>query len=88
MFAIAESLQKEYPQTNLDYATLLIPLRDEFFGTTRPLLLTLLGAVIFVLLCLRECCQFAGGAGHSKTKRDSLSVPRLEQEETGLSGNC
>ncbi|MCI0415644.1 ABC transporter permease [bacterium] len=50
MSAIAQRLQKEYPVTNLYYNTTIIPLREEFFGETKPLLLTLLGAVLFVLL--------------------------------------
>ena len=50
MSAIAQRLQKQYPPTNQDYGTTVIPLREEFFGETKPLLLTLLGAVAFVLL--------------------------------------
>ena len=47
---IANQLQKEYPDTNQNYGATLIPMRQELFGNTRPLVLTLLGAVLFVLL--------------------------------------
>ncbi len=50
MSAITKRLQKEYPQTNQDYGAIVVPLREEFFGDTKPLLLTLFGAVLFVLL--------------------------------------
>jgi predicted permease len=47
---IAKRLQKEYPDTNQDYDAIVVPLREEFFRETKPLLYTLLGAVLFVLL--------------------------------------
>ena len=48
--AIAKRLQKAYPDSNQDYDAIVVPLREEFFGETKPLLYTLLGAVFFVLL--------------------------------------
>jgi predicted permease len=48
--AIAKRLDKAYPETNQDYDAIVVPLREEFFGETKPLLYTLLGAVLFVLL--------------------------------------
>ena len=48
--SIAKRLQKMYPDTNDGYDAIVIPLREEFFGETKPLLYTLLGAVLFVLL--------------------------------------
>src|SRR4029078_12066161 len=47
---IAKRLQKKYPDTTQDYGAIVIPLRDEFFRDPKPLLYTLLGAVLFVLL--------------------------------------
>jgi putative ABC transport system permease protein len=48
--AVAVQLRREYPVANQDMGIQLIPLRDQLVGPVRPLLLTLLGAVGFVLL--------------------------------------
>ena len=50
MEGIAERLAKEYPLVNERCGAALQPIRDAFVGQTRPALLVLFGAVIFVLL--------------------------------------
>ncbi|HEY6253265.1 MAG TPA: ABC transporter permease [Candidatus Angelobacter sp.] len=50
MEGIAARLAKEYPATNDQCGVLLQPLRDSFVGDTRPAILVLFSAVMFVLL--------------------------------------
>ena len=48
--AIARQLEQAYPDSNLRYSTAAFSLEEETVGSLQPLLLTLLGAVGFVLL--------------------------------------
>ena len=50
MSTIAKRLEQQYPESNQEYGAIVVPLREEFFGETKPLLYTLFGAVLFVLL--------------------------------------
>lgn len=50
MEGIAARLAKEYPVTNDQCGVLLQPLRDVYVGDTRPAILVLFAAVMFVLL--------------------------------------
>ena len=50
MSAIAQRLEKQYPDANQDSGIALIPLHEEMVSGLRPMLLMLLGAVSFVLL--------------------------------------
>lgn len=50
MEGIAARLAKEYPDANDQCGVLLQPLRDIYVGDTRPAILVLFGAVMFVLL--------------------------------------
>ncbi len=47
---ITRTIEQARPDTNADRGGLAVALRDELFGTIRPVLLLLLGAVGFVLL--------------------------------------
>jgi predicted permease len=47
---IARQLEQTYPDTNAKYGAAVFSLKDETVGSLRPLLLTMLGAVAFVLL--------------------------------------
>ena len=47
---VARQLQQEFPRTNTDVATTVVPLRDSIVGNAARALLLLLGAVGFVLL--------------------------------------
>jgi ABC-type antimicrobial peptide transport system permease subunit len=47
---IAARLAEEYPKSNSATGATLTPLRDEFLGDTRPAILALFGAAVFVLL--------------------------------------
>jgi predicted permease len=47
---IAHQLEKEHPDSNSKVGALVVPLREEFAGDTRPAILMLVGAVCFVLL--------------------------------------
>src|SRR5581483_5561742 len=69
MEGIAARLAKEYPIANDDFGVALQPIRDAFVGETRPALLVLFGAVIFVLLI--ACANVANlflvhGTGRTK----------------------
>jgi putative ABC transport system permease protein len=50
MNAIAQRLEKQYPNEDEDAGVVLVPLHEEVVGSLRPMLLVLLGAVSFVLL--------------------------------------
>ncbi len=50
MSAIAQRLEKQYPDADQDTGIALVPLHEEMVGDLRPMLLMLLGAVFFVLL--------------------------------------
>ena len=50
MSAVSRALEQEYPDFDKNTSTKLIPLREQVVGSVRPYLLTLLGAVGFVLL--------------------------------------
>ena len=50
MSAIAQRLEKQYPDADQDSGIALIPLHEEMVSGLRPMLLILLGAVSFVLL--------------------------------------
>jgi putative ABC transport system permease protein len=50
MSTIASRLQQEYPLTNAHWGATVVPIREQLSGDLRPALLTLFGAVAFVLL--------------------------------------
>ncbi|HEY3927118.1 MAG TPA: ABC transporter permease [Candidatus Koribacter sp.] len=50
MDAVARALALEYPEADKDTFAAMLPLREEVVGQVRPYLLTVLGAVGFVLL--------------------------------------
>jgi putative ABC transport system permease protein len=50
MSAIAQRLEKQFPNADQDTGIALVPLHEEMVSGLRPMLLTLLGAVCFVLL--------------------------------------
>jgi ABC-type antimicrobial peptide transport system permease subunit len=50
MAAVSRALEQEYPEFDKNTSANLIPLREQVVGSVRPYLLTLLGAVGFVLL--------------------------------------
>ncbi|HKD92788.1 MAG TPA: ABC transporter permease, partial [Terriglobales bacterium] len=69
MEGIAARLAKEYPAANDRFGAAVQPIRDVFVGQTRPALLVLFGAVIFVLLI--ACANVANlflvrGTGRTK----------------------
>jgi len=47
---ISQTLANEYPADNKDWGAFASPIHEELVGDVRPALLTLLGAVVFILL--------------------------------------
>jgi len=75
MEGIAARLAKEYPIANDDFGVALQPIRDAFVGQTRPALLVLFAAVIFVLLI--ACANVANlflVRGTGRTKEMALRI--------------
>ncbi len=50
MASVTHALELEYPQEDKHVGASLVPLREQMLGRVQPILLMLLGAVIFVLL--------------------------------------
>jgi putative ABC transport system permease protein len=50
MSAIAQRLEQQYPNSNKDQGITLVPMHEQWVGELRPMILTLLGAVVLVLL--------------------------------------
>jgi putative ABC transport system permease protein len=75
MEGIAARLSKEYPATNDQFGVSLQSLRDAFVSVTRPAILVLFGAVIFVLLI--ACANVANLVlvqGAARTKEIALRI--------------
>jgi putative ABC transport system permease protein len=75
MEGIAARLAKAYPAENDRFGVALQPIRDAFVGQTRPALLVLWGAVIFVLLI--ACANVANlflVRGTGRTKEIALRI--------------
>ncbi len=58
MDALSSEMEQEFPETNSGWSTTLVPVMDEVVGSSRPVLLSLLGAVASVLLIV--CLNIAG----------------------------
>jgi putative ABC transport system permease protein len=48
--ALSQSLAREHPDTNAGWQAKIQPINEQFLGSIRPVMFTLLGAVAFVLL--------------------------------------
>ena len=75
MDGIAARLAKEYPLANDHYGVALQPIRDALVGQTRPALLVLFGAVVFLLLI--ACANVANlllVRGTGRTKEITLRI--------------
>jgi putative ABC transport system permease protein len=75
MEGIEARLAKEYPAADDHYGVAMQPIRDDLVGQTRPALLVLFGAVIFVLLI--ACANVANlflVRGTARTKEIALRI--------------
>ncbi|HEV2488227.1 MAG TPA: ABC transporter permease [Candidatus Acidoferrales bacterium] len=75
MEAIAARLAKQYPASNDQFGVSLQSIRDNFVGDTRPAILVLFGAVMFVLLI--ACANVANlflVRGAARTKEIALRM--------------
>jgi putative ABC transport system permease protein len=73
MDSISEDLEKQFPEMDTGWNTQLVGLHDQFFGSVRPALLVLLGAVGFVLLI--ACANVANLLlGRSARRRRELAI--------------
>jgi putative ABC transport system permease protein len=75
MEGIAARLAKEYPASNDQFSVSLTPIRDEFVADSRPAILILFGAVMFVLLI--ACANVANlflVRGEARTKEIALRI--------------
>ena len=62
MAIVGQNLSAAYPDVNKGVGTTMVPLDEEVTGRVRPYLLTLVGAVAFVLLmCVRERVEPVAG---------------------------
>jgi putative ABC transport system permease protein len=73
MNVISERLAKEYPEANTGWGAVVTGLSDFLVGDVRPALLTLLGAVVFVLLI--ACANTANLVlARTITRRKELAI--------------
>ncbi len=71
--AIARQLELTYPETNARETAVVVPLREQHYGSVQPALLLLLGAAGFVLLLV---CANVGNLvlARSQSRRRELAV--------------
>ncbi len=73
MDSISADLAKQFPEIDTGWGTQLVGLHDQFFGSIRPALLVLLGAVGFVLLI--ACANVANLLlGRAARRRRELAI--------------
>ena len=71
MKAIAQQLEKQYPDSNRDQGAAVVPLSEVIVGDVRPILLVLLsGAGLLLVDCLRERRESAAGPLGEPPARD------------------